>query len=337
MKGGGMTSISVLTPVYNGMPYIQEAVESVQAQNFQNWEMIIGDNGSTDGTRNYLDTLQDPRIRVYKHETNLGVYENFNFLVRQAEAPVARALCADDWLLPDALERTISFMEERPYCAVSRCLARGDEKKQYVKHRLLAYERALPSHLGPEAAFLAHVTFGNPVGNLSQAAFRPKLILDSGGFDQSSYPHSADREAWARICRIYGLELQNEELIFERIHPKQNRLLLNLSNESFPQQLRILNIWAKEIARNDLADLKLVKLHWTIHHLSWRVPGLLRQIRAGQMDVVREMWKDLPLNISPAAMFAAYPIWKFNLPPSQSTGRRLLHRIVELNEGSVAA
>lgn len=324
-----MTSISVLMPVYNGMPYIKEAVESVLAQDFQDWELVISDNGSTDGTCEYLDTLHESRIRIYKQKLNLGVYGNFNFLLEQAKASVAKALCADDWLLPGALERTFSFMEERPHCAVSRCLTKGDESR-YASDHLLEYVNALPVHLEPAAAFLAHAVFGNPVGNLSQAACRPNLVLNSGAFDQS-YPHSGDREAWARITQIYGLELQNEELVFERTHPGQNRFLLNRSNESFLQQNRILKTWAAEISRNDLADLRLVKWHWTIHHLSWRSTSLIRQIRAGQLSLVREMLQDLPLGISPIAVFAAYPIWKFNLPPARATGRRLLDRILELN------
>lgn len=326
-----MTGISVLMPVYNGLPYVKEAVQSVLTQDFDDWELLISDNGSTDGTREYLDSLQDPRIRIYKQETNLGVYGNFNFLLGQASATVAKVLCADDWLLPGALERTLRFMEERPYCAVSRCLTKGDVKR-YKKHHLLEYELALPTHLEPAAAFLAHVTFGNPLGNLSQAACRPALVLGAGGFDQS-YPHSADREAWARITQIYGMELQNEELIFERTHPEQNRLLLNRGNESFPQQNSILKSWAVEISKNNLADLSLVKRHWTIHHLSWRSTSLVRQILSGQLSLVRKMLQDLPLGISPIAVFASYPIWKFNLPPAKSTARQLFDRIIELNGG----
>lgn len=324
-----MTSISVLMPVYNGMPYIQEAVESVLSQEFKDWELIISDNGSTDDTHDYLDSLQDPRIQIHKQETNLGVYGNFNFLLDQAEAPIAKALCADDWLLPQALERTFRFMEERPHCAVSRCLTQADDK-QHASDHLYEYIRGLPSHLEPEAAFLAHATFGNPVGNLSQAACRPKLVVDSGAFDQS-YPHSGDREAWARITQVYGMELQNEELVYERRHSGQNRLLLNLGNESLQQQNHILKMWADEISRKDLADLELLKRHWTIHHLSWRTPSLIRQIRAGQLRLVREILQDLPLDISPVAVFATYPVWKFNLPPAKATGRQLLARIIELN------
>ena len=71
-------TISILTPVWNGLPYIKECVDSVFAQEFQDWELIISDNGSTDGTRDYLDTLKDQRVRIFKQEKNLGIDGNLN-------------------------------------------------------------------------------------------------------------------------------------------------------------------------------------------------------------------------------------------------------------------
>ena len=78
-----MPRISVLMPVYNGMPYIPDAVESVLAQDEQDWELVISDNGSTDSTRDYLRSLQDPRIRVHLQQANLGIFGNLNFLLAQ--------------------------------------------------------------------------------------------------------------------------------------------------------------------------------------------------------------------------------------------------------------
>jgi len=68
-----MPRISVLMPVYNGMPYIPEAVESVLAQDEQDWELLISDDGSTDGTRDYLDTVRDSRIKVI-HQKPIRVF-----------------------------------------------------------------------------------------------------------------------------------------------------------------------------------------------------------------------------------------------------------------------
>ena len=169
-----MPRISVLMPVYNGMPYIPEAVESVLAQDEQDWELVISDNGSTDSTRDYLSTLQDPRIRVHLQQANLGIFGNLNFLLAQAQASIAKILCADDKLLPGALARIAAFMEERPWCAVSRCWRLGD-KQRYQHDQRWQLEGELPVRIYPAASWLVFATFGNhrrqPLqGDLSAAA-----------------------------------------------------------------------------------------------------------------------------------------------------------------------
>lgn len=321
-----MPRISVLMPVYNGMPYIPEAVESVLAQDEQDWELVISDNGSTDSTRDYLSTLQDPRIRVHLQQANLGVYGNLNFLLAQAQASIAKILCADDKLLPGALARIAAFMEERPWCAVSRCWRLGDKQASAPGGSSEA-EGALPVSLNPQAALLAYLTFGNPVGNLSQATCRPAMVAGCGGFDES-FPYSGDREAWARISASYGLELQNEELIFERVHAQQNRILLDRKNENLSQINRLIANWGAMV---DGCDLALLKRHWTIHFLAQRIPRLSRQAMAGEYGLARAGLTNLPLGISPIAVIAAYPILKFNLPPARATTRKLFARIVALN------
>lgn len=321
-----MTRISVLLPVYNGMPYIYEAVNSVLAQDEQNWELVISDNGSTDATRAYLNTLQDPRIRIYLQQDNLGIFGNLNFLLEQAQASIAKILCADDKLLPGALSRIAPFMEERPWCAVSRCLVLGDIKR-YQPGQRAELEGALPVRIHPAAAILAFATFGNLVGNLSKAACRPRQVLDQGGFDQG-FPYAGDYEGWMRVAASHGIALQNEELVFERSHVAQNSTLLNRKNELFPQLTKLIEIIARKVPPSDLAVLKR---HWTIHFLAQRLPKLIRQAIVGDFRLARSGLTNLPIGIKPSAVIAAYPVSRFNLPLAQMTTRKLFARILEVN------
>jgi glycosyltransferase involved in cell wall biosynthesis len=325
-----MPRITVLMPVYNGMPYIPEAVESVLSQSLADWELVISDNGSTDATRDYLDTLSDPRIRVFKQDSNLGIFGNLNFLLGKASSPIAKILCSDDALLEGGLERIARFMEERPACAVSRCWAAGNS--EYFASGRAGDEGALPPHLSPPAAALAFATFGNLVGNLSKAACRPKLVLEAGGFDQQ-YPYAGDYEGWMRIARRHGIDLQNEELVFERQHEQQNSNLLNRKNELFPQINALLTMMSTHVAERDRRTLKR---HWTVHFLSRRVPRFMQQLKAGHYEVAFRAWKDLPLGISPAACILAYPLVKLDLGIAHRTTRALCDRIVAVNEASDA-
>jgi len=321
-----MSRISILMPVFNGMPYVAEAVNSVLAQDEQDWELVISDNGSKDGTRNYLASLNDPRIRVYLQSENLGIFGNLNFLIKQPHAPIAKILCADDKLLLGALARFAVFMEERPMCALSRCMELGDIK-QYSPGGRIELQGTLPTRLNPAAAVLAFATFGNLVGNLSKSTFRPNMLQMVGGFDPH-FPYAGDYEGWLRVVSQFGIDLQNEELVFIRSHEQQNSNLLNQKNELY-LQINELLLQIAELANP--IDLPILKRHWTIHFLSQRVPRFVRQLIGGQFRLAFSAWNHLPFGISPLACITAYPFRKFNTTAARNTTRKLLKRIIEVN------
>jgi len=318
--------ISVLIPVYNGILYIAEAVESVLIQQCQDWELVISDNGSKDGTLDYLRALSDPRIRVYEQPINLGIMGNLNFLLAQARAPIAKILGHDDMLLTGGLERTAQFMEERPDCVVSRCWALGD-KLRYSKNGVLEWEGLLPTKLEPAAATLAFATFGNLVGNICRAACRPQLVLQAGGFDQK-YPSAGDYEGWQRVAGSFGICLQNEELVFERMHELQDSSLVAKVNAIYLQVNAILQILAKEV---DPLLLKVLKRHWTVHFFSPRFAYFIRQIGLGKFKHAMTTWQNIPLGISTMSCIVAYPAFKFKTRKGHATTAELLSNIKKLN------
>ena len=318
--------ISVLIPVYNGINFITKAIESVMSQEFDDWELVISDNGSNDGTQDYLRTLTDARVRIHEQPTNLGIMGNLNFLLAQARAPIAKILGHDDMLLPGALERIAQFMEEKPDCAVSRCWARGD-RLRYSKGGILQWEGRLPAVLKPAAAVLAFATFGNIVGNICRAACRPQLVLQAGGFDQK-YPSAGDYEGWQRVVKVFGICLQNEELVYEGVHELQDSNVQNQKNVMYPQINSILEILAKEV---DPSLRQLLKRHWTIHVLSPRFSRFVRQLGRGRFQTAMSVWKGAPLGISAAACIVAYPIFKLDIQKGHVTTVKLMAAITKVN------
>ena len=318
--------ISVLIPVYNGIDFIARAIESVMSQEFEDWELVISDNGSDDGTRDYFRTLTDTRIRICEQPTNLGIMGNLNFLLAQARAPIAKILGHDDMLLAGALERIAQFMEERPDCAVSRCWARGD-RLRYSKGGILQWEGRLPTRLKPAAALLAFATFGNLVGNICRAACRPHLVLQAGGFDQK-YPSAGDYEGWQRVVKVFGICLQNEELVNEGVHELQDSNVQNQKNLMYSQINSILEILAREV---DPSLRQLLKRHWTIHVLSPRFSRFVRQIGKANFQAAMSVWKGAPLGISAAACIAAYPVFKLDLQKGHVTTAKLMAAITKVN------
>jgi glycosyltransferase involved in cell wall biosynthesis len=106
--------LSVVMPARNALPYLDAAVESILAQSFGDFEFVIRDDGSTDGTRERLRHWagKDSRIRLFEGE-KLGPAGSSNWVVRQARAPLIARMDADDVSRPDRLERQLALFADR--------------------------------------------------------------------------------------------------------------------------------------------------------------------------------------------------------------------------------
>lgn len=105
--------LSVLMTVYNGMPYLPEAVESILSQDFKDFECIIVDDGSTDETSRFLKQLQDPRLLILSQE-NGGTAAASNFGLAQCRGEYLARMDADDITLPTRFSKQVRFLDENP-------------------------------------------------------------------------------------------------------------------------------------------------------------------------------------------------------------------------------
>ncbi len=111
--------ISIIMPSYNTGRYIADTIASVQAQTYENWELIIVDDCSTDDTDRVVGPfLEDPRIRYLHNEKNSGAALSRNRALQEARGRWVAFLDSDDLWLPEKLERQVAFMEETG-CAFS--------------------------------------------------------------------------------------------------------------------------------------------------------------------------------------------------------------------------
>lgn len=109
--------VSIITPAYNAARYLPQAVASVIEQSFQDWELIIINDGSTDATRDYLDTLTDPRIRVI-HQENGGVSRARNAGLECARGAFVTFMDADDALPRESLAVRVRYLDAHPEVTV---------------------------------------------------------------------------------------------------------------------------------------------------------------------------------------------------------------------------
>ena len=108
--------ISVLIPSYNYGRFIEQSVDSVLAQTYENFEVIVTDNRSTDATMQILRERygSDPRVRIFENETNIGLVANFNRALSHARGEFVVWLCADDWFLSNHLTRLEDVFAHHP-------------------------------------------------------------------------------------------------------------------------------------------------------------------------------------------------------------------------------
>jgi hypothetical protein len=111
-----MPTVSVLMSVYNGEPYLSHAVQSILAQTYRDFELVIVDDGSTDRTRDILASFEasDGRIRILRNERNIGLSHSLNRGLSAVRARLVARMDADDLSRPDRLERQVAFLTERP-------------------------------------------------------------------------------------------------------------------------------------------------------------------------------------------------------------------------------
>ena len=105
--------VSILMCTYNGRDFIEAAVADIVHQTYPNWELIISDDGSTDGSREYLEQLRDDeRIRIFLQPQNLGYVRNKNFALAQAKGALITQQDQDDRSSPERLEQQVAALQE---------------------------------------------------------------------------------------------------------------------------------------------------------------------------------------------------------------------------------
>ena len=129
-----------------------------------------------DGTSEYLRTLKDPRIKVFRHEKNLGVFKNIRFLYNMARAPIYTALCADDYFYEGGLRKIVDeWAKVGPEIGLINF---NWKHRQMNPHRLQACAySALPKVIDKTNATIAFFLFGNFPGNFSEISARVPLVV----------------------------------------------------------------------------------------------------------------------------------------------------------------
>ena len=126
--------VSIITPAYNSAKFIAETIQSVQNQTYENWEMIIVDDGSSDETLAIVQAFidEDKRIQCYKLEQNSGPAVARNFAIEKAKGAFMTFIDADDIWFPNFIENSIKTIEKTGVSFVFSSYKRSNENLEFV-------------------------------------------------------------------------------------------------------------------------------------------------------------------------------------------------------------
>ena len=189
MNNEAMPEISVVMCVYNGERFLKDAIDSILAQTFSNFEFIIWDDGSTDGSKSIIESYTDDRIRYFYHE-NTGLGMALNMACSEARGRYIARMDDDDVSLPNRLQTEYEFLESHPdYVLVSTPAYYIDEKGKQIGQTFLYTKDYLIKNKLLVSSCLDHPS----------VMFRTEAYRKTQGYPNAR--RAQDRLFWSKLAR----------------------------------------------------------------------------------------------------------------------------------------
>lgn len=193
-----LQTIFVAIPVYNGAPYIGQAIQSLISQSYPHWRLTVYDNASTDATREVVQSFNDKRITLAVIDKTVAVWDNWNRCLSEVKGDFFQLLCADDALHPSCFEEKIMLAEKPENAAITifssnRNLMSAKGKMLFV----IGYSRRL-GVFSRDEVIRAVVSKTNPIGDPATGLTRTAALSDIQGFS-ADYPFMVDLDFWLQV------------------------------------------------------------------------------------------------------------------------------------------
>lgn len=260
-------TVSVIIPTYNRGRYIADAINSILAQSFTDFELIVVDDGSVDETTEIVGTVADPRLRLVRHEHNRGIPAARNTGLDEARGRFIAWLDSDDRARRDRLAAQLAFLEARPQVAMAGSCA-GKISPAGVPKRGTRVPPLSSADIG--AWLLFRTAF-------QQSSIMGRADILKGCRYREEFPVLEDFDVYLRLARSHRLENMPSILIDRRIHPEQTiRLNQSTIHERSTALLRgALRDMGMSYADDDLKRHVTLAKPWAggqrfdMHYLKW--------------------------------------------------------------------
>ncbi|MFT4049388.1 MAG: glycosyltransferase family 2 protein [Solirubrobacterales bacterium] len=225
-EGTAAPTVSVCIPTYNYARFLPRTIGSVLDQTYDDLEVIVVDDASTDDTDEVMERYaDDPRVSYVKNDPNLGLFKNFNHCASLARGRYLKFLCADDWLDPRYLERTVPLLEADQRIGLvtnSHVLTDVDENPVTIEYAPFGGRDRIPSQDAVDMLIRWHYPLGRP----TNVVIRRELFDRVGGFDGDFAP-TGDLQLWLRLLGEADLGAVREPLCFVRAHETKTHAFAN--------------------------------------------------------------------------------------------------------------
>lgn len=241
--------VSVCIPTFNAAKYLRECIESVLAQTYPDFELLISDDGSSDNTCEIAASFSDARIRVCRLGRNMGIPYNFNNAVTLSRGSYIKLLCYDDFLEPTCLERQVNLLDRRSEAVmVTSGLRYVDENGRAVR-AVSHFPRE--KVIGDVEVVAGTLVYGNIIGSPSAVLIRRESLLKAGPFSED-YPQFMDVEMWLRIAAQGKVAFLPEALCRFRLHPQSMTMELRKQGRIRNDILRITETMLRSVTPSPL-------------------------------------------------------------------------------------
>lgn len=200
--------VTVLMPVCDGEQFLHEAIDSILAQTFTDFEFLILDDASADSSRSIVLGYEDPRIRLLVNDRNLGVTRTLNRGIQQARGRYMARMDADDVSMPERLERQVAHLDANPDCAVVTTFAQIIDTDS-VPQREACVDLS-PEELDRELQLHNRLIHG-------AVMMRADVVRRLGAYDETM-KRAQDYDLWLRISDEHAIHTLPEFLYSWREH-----------------------------------------------------------------------------------------------------------------------
>jgi glycosyltransferase involved in cell wall biosynthesis len=229
-----MPKISIVIPSYNHAQFIHECINSVLLQTFQDFEIIITDDGSSDRSIDIINQFRDPRIILYRNKENTGACTTLNNCIKKASGELIAVLNSDDAWEPNKLEKQVSYLDiHHNIAAVFTKVTFVNELSEQISANNYRYFFVFDQDNRSNYEWLNYFfSKGNCLCHPS--ILIRKYCYDEIGLHDERMASVPDLDMWVRLCMKHEIHVLDEKLVRFRIRNNE----LNASGNKISNHIR---------------------------------------------------------------------------------------------------